>query len=171
MTLLLFLLDLFILEVIQLFRNSTASFAVDAFMNVRIFRQEDLSEQRWRVKLVKYKKFAIAWCTMNGLIFNFSLLSPQNTAPAVWELQTGGASHRGGDAASADPAEGRRAHLWYLPQDQVCRRLRPPLLLLPDQILRSLWRAGLSALQQCEKPDLWPPPFLFLPLTLISFLL
>lgn len=92
------------------------------------------------------------------LMGNFSLLSSQNTAPAVWELQTGGASHRGGDAAPADPAEGRCAHLRDLPQDQVCRRLRPPLLLLPDQILRALWRTGLAALQQCEKPDLWPPP-------------
>lgn len=46
MTLLLFLLDLFISEIIQLLRHSTTSFAVDVFMNVRIFRQEDLSEQR-----------------------------------------------------------------------------------------------------------------------------
>lgn len=112
---------------------------------------------RWRVKFIKCKKF-VNECTTNGQSSTFLSLPSQNTAPAVWELQTGGASHRGWDTASADPAEGRRAHLRYLPQDQVCWRLWPPLLLLPDQILRSLWRASLSALQQCEEPHFSPSP-------------
>lgn len=47
-----FAVDLLILKIIQLFRNSTTSFSVFVWMNANVFRQEDLSAQRWRVKFI-----------------------------------------------------------------------------------------------------------------------
>lgn len=74
----------------------------------------------------------------------------QGNPAAVVQLQGDGdpAGHGGGRLGRPP---GRRADLRYLPQDQVRRRLREPVFVLPDQVLCPLWGASLPEIQHGKK--------------------
>lgn len=73
----------------------------------------------------------------------------QRYPAAAVQLQGDGdpAGHSGGGLGRSP---GRCANLRHLPQDQVRRRLREPVLVLPDQVLCPLWGASVPAIQHGE---------------------
>lgn len=79
----------------------------------------------------------------------FFLISQRHPAAAVQLQGNGDPAGHGGGRFGRSP--GRRTDLWHLPQDQVCRRLWEPVLLLPDQVLRPLWRTSFSAIQHSKR--------------------
>lgn len=79
----------------------------------------------------------------------FPPTASQRDPAAVVQLQgDGDPAGVGGGRLHRPP--GRRAHLRHLPQDQVRRRLRPLVLVLPDQVLCPLRRPSLAQVQHGE---------------------
>lgn len=105
------------------------------------------------------KRLDSCWLTFCGSMnwmntFNFQSSSYfcffQRYPAAAVQLQGDGdpAGHGGGWLGRPP---GRRANLRHLPQDQVRRRLREPVFVLPDQVLRPLWGASLPEIQHGKR--------------------